>query len=52
MYELLCVLVKFDDGEECWVVWRDYATNPPRGSFVLTDRRKIITYYSPSSIGA
>lgn len=34
------VLVRFVDGDECWVPKREYYANPPHGSFVVIDRRK------------
>jgi len=43
--ETLCVLVRYNSGEEVWEPWRDYATNPPRDSVLITDQRKIIQYY-------
>ena len=40
--EIRCSLVRFADGEECWVPSWDYSMNPAPGSILIKDGRKIV----------
>lgn len=48
--EILCVLIRYNSGEEVWEPWSEYCKNPPTDSFLVTDRRKIIGYYERTRV--
>lgn len=37
------ILIKYSDGQEIWEEEAAYRRNPPAGSFVLSNRRKVAT---------
>lgn len=41
MDEIVCVFVVFGEGEEYWTPLRDYRANPPAGSYILKERKRI-----------
>ena len=42
MEEEIYVLVRnADTGQECWESEKEYRTNPPLGTYIIRDRRKI-----------
>lgn len=39
--EVVCVLVRFEGGEECWVPRTEYLRNPAKGSYVIKERKRL-----------
>ena len=39
--EIVCILVVYADGSECWEPMREILRNPPPGAWIKRESRKI-----------